>query len=60
MKVESKIKIIKDETGSNKEYLSILNNSTHADRVVLKYGDVEIQVNASELKKAISNAIYEH
>lgn len=56
MKVETKIKIIQDEAGSVKQELSILNNASHPDRVILKCGKFEVQVNASELKKAVTNA----
>lgn len=57
MKVETKIKTVKDEAGSTKEELSILNNSNHPDRVILKCGSkFEVQVIASELLKAIHNA----
>ena len=53
MKVETKIKIIQDESDSPKKELSVLNDAVHNDRVTLKYGNIEFQVNAEQLRRAI-------
>lgn len=56
MKVETKLKTIQDEAGTQKQELSVCNHTVHPERVVLKIADkFEIHVNANELTKAIEN-----
>ena len=57
MRIETKIKIIQDDAGQSCEELTVANHTAWRDRIILKFGDSEVQVRSQELLKALQNAM---